>query len=1115
MTEALAPQEDQVHFPRNWERYLKPTRSSGKPRKVALDEDQGGLLYAEHEVWARAILDQMLHERFKPSGFAFLDGTPDPVGAAVVTTVICHNIGGNPVTTEFIERKAAASRAMFHRLIADHGLPFAAEAAAMFFTLDTGRDPGKQVRLRQMHLNGHGWGRSVPDGLLTDFRHLITAASDTEYAAVREALARQRTNPAERLAVALLVPDEREWTDEVCSEHRGQNRGVDVTELLLLQAVTTVDQLDTLQPLRIPPYHLNNPELACLVGRLGAAAAPIVIDSVKDTHPVAWRRRLHKALAMLPSDEAADYLAERLYESDVMGFAIEFAQRFPLRMLRVVADRLQGAGPARRELLFALLNALPAFGSALPHLDTEARAVLEPLFADDRRLPEADPSELPPLLTTPPWTAKGPKRKAVVIAGLEPPAINRVVWAADEREVFANAGYDFSDTHDEDRWDQDARRLELRNLPSEDGLHLLAHAPLAIAAPLADRWHFRPPLGIWARHELQRVLARFEATVSEQVARAASADASCREAALPIANLTAARDMADAFTRLKSLRTIATAWLDRHSADAAVLLIPDALGADKKARKPAETALRYLAASHGPDLVREAAARYGDEAVAALAAIEETDPLLPVGVKIPKPVAWAAPALLPQVLLAGGERALPLDAVEHLLTVLAFTTPEFAYAGVEVIAETCDRASLGRFSLDVFERWLNAGAPTAESWALSQLAHFADDHTVRTLAPLVAAWPGVNQHQRAVKGLQVLGAIGTETAMRAIQTIAEKAKFDAIRWEAGQQIEIIAKRLGLTAEQLADRLVPDFGLGDAAALVIDYGPRKFTVTFDEQLKPFVRDGDGKPRKTLPKPGAKDDGAAAEDAYRRFTALKKDLRTVAADLVKRLEAAMVNGRTWTVAEFGEHLVRHALVGHLARRLVWIAEHQGARTGFRIAEDGSFSNVDDETFTPAEASTIRVAHPALFDPKTAQAWAELLADYEVLQPFDQMNRPVMAFTEEDLATGRLPRFEGGTVEVGPLLGITKRGWLRAAPAGGGVEPGISFALTGSGYLTVMLDPGIYTGSVSALPDQKIVSVCLSQIEDYGVPLAPDGKRLKDIDPVSASEALAGLARLTKRQ
>ena len=52
---------------------------------------------------------------------------------------------------------------------------------------------------------------------------------------------------------------------------------------------------------------------------------------------------------------------------------------------------------------------------------------------------------------------------------------------------------------------------------------------------------------------------------------------------------------------------------------------------------------------------------------------------------------------------------------------------------------------------------------------------------------------------------------------------------------------------------------------------------------------------------------------------------------------------------------------------------------------------------------------------------------------------MNRPVLAFTDEEVATGRLTRFEGGTVEVGPILGITNRGWYRAAPENDGVEPG----------------------------------------------------------------------------
>jgi hypothetical protein len=1109
MTASLAPQEDQVHFPKIWERHVKPTRTSGKPRKVARDAERGAQLFAEHEIWARAVFDVMLNERLKPAGVAFLDGTAGPVGAAVAAAVICHKVGGNPVTTDFIALKADASRDMFAKLTADHGLPFAAAAAAMFFTLDTGRDAGGQVRLRQLHLNGNGWYRSVPDGLLADFRHRIAAASDEEYAAVRESLAARRANSAERVAVTLLVPDERAWADEVCAEHLERKPTRELTELLLTQAVTTSEQLRALGPLRVPSYRLETPELASLVRHLGAAAAPIVIDSVKETHPVAWRRRLHKALAGLPSAEVAAYLADRLHEPDVMAVATEFAQHYPLRVLRAVAARLPAAGHDKRKRLIQLLLAEPAVADAVQHLDAEALAVVGPLFDTAERAPYADPSDLPGLLVEPPWTSKRPKRKAVVIEGLVPPAINRVVWAPGEQEAFAAAGHDFGNSQDRDSWRKEARRLELRKLPSDEGLYFLSYAPHDIAAPVADRWHARPPFGYWGPDRLKMALARFETTVAFEIARGAGADVNSRGAALPIANLPAARAMAEALVRLKSVRATAIAWLDRHAEDAAMLLVPDALGPDKTLRKHAEAALAFLTARHGADLVREATKQYGDEAAAALEPLLDADPLEPVGVAIPRPVAWAAPPLLPQVLLAGGERALPPSAIGHLLTVLAIATPEYPYAGIEVVAGACDGPSLTRFSLALFEQWLQAGAPTGEIWAMTQLAHFADDHTVRVLAPLVAKWPGESQHQRAVKGLKVLGAIGTETAMRAVQSIARKAKFDAIRWEAGVQIDAIAANLGLTADQLADRLVPDFGLGDETALVLDYGPRRFTVRFDEALKPFVHDEDGKPRKALPKPGKHDDAAIAGDAYRRFAELKKDLRTVAADLVKRLETAMVDGREWTQANFREYYVDHALSGHLARRLVWTAEHAGARTDFRVAEDGTFSDVDDETFTPASEATVRLAHPALLAPEAVGAWSELLADYEILQPFDQLNRPVHRFTPKELATGRLTRFEGATVETGRILGMTARGWDRSGPMDGGVEPSISYPLPGGGSIIVDLNPGIYVGSVSAFPEQTLDGVYLSGLEVHG---SHGGTRPEDLDPVVVSEALTGLARLT---
>jgi hypothetical protein len=59
---------------------------------------------------------------------------------------------------------------------------------------------------------------------------------------------------------------------------------------------------------------------------------------------------------------------------------------------------------------------------------------------------------------------------------------------------------------------------------------------------------------------------------------------------------------------------------------------------------------------------------------------------------------------------------------------------------------------------------------------------------------------------------------------------------------------------GLTAEQLADRLVLDFGLDAQGRLTLDYGPSRFVVGFDEQLKPCMVDDDAMRREDLPEPG---------------------------------------------------------------------------------------------------------------------------------------------------------------------------------------------------------------------------------------------------------------------
>ncbi|MQM27644.1 DUF4132 domain-containing protein [Glycomyces albidus] len=1089
----VLPDEDRFDFPESWSRFVRPRRGHGRPKPLKADPDAGRALLTELDARIRASLDYETNPRFKDPGLAFLAGEADVEGAAAVMAVVSR--AQSPYHYSL--------RPLFDLIAADHGLPFAATALAEFLTLkaDAPSYGSEIVELERMTLQDHLWGRIDRSSEFEAIASHLASLPDAEYAAVVDALAQRRTDPPRRLAVSLLVPDEAAWLDEVCAEHRAQQPN-SAPSTLLLRVVGTASQLQDLDP-NAPFLHwFNTNEVADLLYRLGAEAMPILERLVQLNNSTDQWKTVYRALAAVPVDGAFELILDRLDDPPAMGFALEAAARFPQRALRLIAARAAGADAAMRRRLTTLLYCDPIIlGAALPLQERAVKDAIADLTGGAERVPAAPIEELPPLLASPPWAAQAAEAAPVVLKGLTPLPINRVVWAAGEREEWAE--YEVS-------WYGHRNWVEMAKNFAEAGPYaqpdILAMAPPELTAELLPDWS--PTAGSPKPGALKRILANHGTAAAEAVATAAGADASMRTVLLPIANLTAARLVADALVRLKTMRAFAFAWLDRHAADAAALLVPDALGKTKKPRAAAEAALRYIAGSAGADVVREAAAQYGAEAAAAVESLADVDPLTPA-VAVPEPGAWVSAFALPQILLPGRERALPDAAVRTAATVLALGSPDYDYPGVAVLAETCDRASLTRFSLALFEQWLLAGAPWDESWALTQLMHFGDDEVVRELTPLIGRWPGENQHHRAVKGLRVLGAIGSEAALRAIQGIGEKAKFTAIKEEAREQITAIAANLGLSAEQLADRLVPDFGLREESALVLDYGPRQFKVGFDEQLKPFVTDADGKPRKSLPKPAAKDDALLAEAAYKRFANLRKELRTVAADQVKRLERAMVTGRSWTPAEFDEYFVRHPLTWHLTRRLVWTADDGAGPVAFRLAEDRTRTDVEENELDVAATAAIRVAHPVHLG-ESVPAWSEIFADYEIVQPFAQLGRPVDAFTDEELATGHLTRFEGASVSVGSLLGLVKQGWIRAGALDAGIVHGMWCELPGTGYLVLDLSPGLNAGDVNDSGDQDLVQVVISQSHMAGWTRAQATAGLAVGDPVAASEALTALAK-----
>jgi len=548
----------------------------------------------------------------------------------------------------------------------------------------------------------------------------------------------------------------------------------------------------------------------------------------------------------------------------------------------------------------------------------------------------------------------------------------------------------------------------------------------------------------------------------------------------------------------------AIAWIRAHVATTLAAALPAAFGSARAQRDDAQFALRWLVANGFEAQAREAAAGYGTAMLAALEALLSADPLLVLPSRMPKlPGFFVAPSMRrPQLRDNGG--ALSTTAMEHIGTMLQISKLDVPYAGLAVLKEACTPESLAEFAWDVFEAWIAGGAPSKESWAFAGLGLLGNDETARRLAPRIREWPGQAQHQRAVTGLDLLAAIGSDVALMHLNGIAGKVKFKALQDRAKEKISAVAQARGFTAAELADRLVPDLGLDERGTLTLDFGPRQFFIAFDETLKPFVKDAQGVRLKDLPKPIRTDDAALSAAATDRFKQLKKDAKAIASLQVTRLEMSMVDRRRWSAQDFRLFFVEHPLMRHLAARLVWgLYDAQDALTGaFRVAEDWTLADGDDAQFELPDDARVGLVHVIEMPAPLQAAFGQILADYEILQPFKQLGRETYTLTPQELAVAKIDRFATKTIATGSVMGLINRGWERGDAQDAGWVGWFTKRVGDGLEVQLELDPGTVVGDMSYEPKQRIPHLVLRRTgswNDEGL------QTFAALHPILASEML----------
>jgi hypothetical protein len=340
------------------------------------------------------------------------------------------------------------------------------------------------------------------------------------------------------------------------------------------------------------------------------------------------------------------------------------------------------------------------------------------------------------------------------------------------------------------------------------------------------------------------------------------------------------------------------------------------------------------------------------------------------------------------------------------------------------------------------------GSAIAEKGMLALVAASGDGDCVKLCEQYIRKWFG-NRLSQCKCLVEVLGWMRHPLAIQVLLSLSNRFRTKAVRKLAGEHVTSLAEREGWTVDELSDRTIPDGGFerpvdesgaptGDRAVLVLDYGPRRFKVTLDDDLQPVITTEDGKTVKNPPAAGKSDDADKAKAARKAFTDGKKMVKEVIKRQAERFYEALCTQRSWRFDDWRRYLADHPIVGRLCVRTAWAASGPDDRFlgCFRPLEDGSLTNEKDEEAKFDDDARVRLAHTCNTPADVAAAWVQHFEDYDVTPLFPQFGRDVYQLPEEKQKDTDVVDFTGHCLTTFQLRGkATKLGYIRGDAEDGG--------------------------------------------------------------------------------
>jgi hypothetical protein len=325
--------------------------------------------------------------------------------------------------------------------------------------------------------------------------------------------------------------------------------------------------------------------------------------------------------------------------------------------------------------------------------------------------------------------------------------------------------------------------------------------------------------------------------------------------------------------------------------------------------------------------------------------------------------------------------------------------------------------------------WLAAlTAPTAAARRLEAYAQ-----TCLTFSSAHFAYLSLVLGNAAIHAFTLMpGTLGVGSLSRLRRRLKRPGEIKTVE----KALSVLAAARGMTASELEEIGLPDYGFASDGTIEIMVGPARAALRIGaaHALETRWRTDDGR---ELGDPPAAVKEAHAEDLKALKARMKEIGETLKAQRL-RLERLYLADREWPFELWHDRYLDEPLVANLSRRLLW-AFRLGGQWVTALPEPGGLCDSSGAKIDADGKTRVRLWHPMQSTVQEVLAWRRRLGNLDITQPFKQAHREIYVLTDAERATHSYSnRFAHRIVGQHQFRALCQaRGWN--CPAFGAWDPG----------------------------------------------------------------------------